>query len=92
MTTLSELVAQREEIEQRIAAIKKEERNSALAQARSIIESFELTADELFGSKSGAAKKKLAPKYRDPATGKTWSGKGPTPKWLEGKNKQDFLI
>ena len=91
MTTLAELVAQREEIEQRIAAVKKEERSNAIAQARSIIESYELTVDELFGRKSSAAKK-LPPKYRVPETGKTWSGKGPTPRWLEGKNREEFLI
>ena len=92
MTTLAELVAQREELDQRIDSIKKEERNNALVQALSIIECYQLTVDELFGAKSSGAKKKLPAKYRDPETGKTWSGKGPTPKWLEGKDRNEFLI
>jgi DNA-binding protein H-NS len=29
--------------------------------------------------------------YRDPATGNTWTGRGPTPQWLKG-HKDDFLI
>lgn len=29
--------------------------------------------------------------YRDPATGKTWSGKGRQPGWIEG-NKDEYLI
>jgi DNA-binding protein H-NS len=35
---------------------------------------------------------KVAPKYKDPETGATWTGRGITPKWLAGKNKADFLI
>jgi DNA-binding protein H-NS len=35
---------------------------------------------------------KVAPKYKDPETGATWTGRGISPKWLAGKNKADFLI
>ena len=49
------------------------------------------------------AKKKAAanpagiPKYRDPASGKTWTGHGKSPAWItiginKGKSKEDFLI
>lgn len=34
-----------------------------------------------------------APKYRDPATGATWSGRGRAPAWLAGaKDRKAFLI
>lgn len=38
-----------------------------------------------------------AMKYRDPATGAGWTGRGPTPKWLkelcvDGVTKDDFLV
>ncbi|SKD00134.1 DNA-binding protein H-NS [Burkholderia sp. YR290] len=34
-----------------------------------------------------------APKYRDPRTGSTWSGRGPAPAWLAGaKDRSKFLI
>ncbi|WP_277182765.1 H-NS family nucleoid-associated regulatory protein [Caballeronia sp. BR00000012568055] len=34
-----------------------------------------------------------APKYRDPASGATWSGRGPAPAWLAAaKNRDDYLI
>jgi DNA-binding protein H-NS len=41
--------------------------------------------------------RKVAPKYRDPATGETWAGRGARPRWLvarlkTGKKPQDFLI
>jgi DNA-binding protein H-NS len=35
---------------------------------------------------------KVAPKYKDPETGATWTGRGISPKWLAGKSKADFLI
>jgi DNA-binding protein H-NS len=31
-------------------------------------------------------------KYRDDATGQTWTGRGRAPKWLEGKDKNQYLI
>ena len=43
------------------------------------------------------AKRKVAPKYKDPQSGATWSGRGLTPKWLVEKEKagakrEEFLI
>ncbi len=39
----------------------------------------------------------VAPKYRDPATGSTWSGRGRMPLWLAaaveaGRSRDEFLI
>jgi hypothetical protein len=36
--------------------------------------------------------KRVAPKYRDPKTGATWSGRGARAKWLVGKKLSDYLI
>ncbi len=46
---------------------------------------------------SANAGKKVAPKYRNPATGDTWSGRGLKPKWLAaalaaGRSLSDFAI
>ncbi|SAK45214.1 histone family protein nucleoid-structuring protein H-NS [Caballeronia pedi] len=35
------------------------------------------------GSKKGAAKSKLPPKYRDPVSGATWSGHARPPAWIK---------
>lgn len=42
--------------------------------------------------KSAAPKKIVAPKYRDPKSGATWTGRGREPLWLKGKSKEKFLI
>ena len=45
------------------------------------------------GIKEQVEKKgKHPPKYRDPVTGKTWSGYGKPPNWIKGKNFADFRI
>lgn len=46
------------------------------------------------GSKqvSKAPRKPVEVKYKDEATGYTWTGRGRAPKWLEGKDKNKYLI
>jgi DNA-binding protein H-NS len=95
MTNITDLLAQKEAIEQQIKDLRKNEREGAIAKAREIIAEFDLTADDLFAKGAKAAKGtrgKAAPKYIDPATGKTWTGRGKPPLWIAGKNKDDYLI
>ena len=42
--------------------------------------------------KSGPVRAPLAPKYRNPETGETWSGRGKAPRWIDPANKEKFLI
>lgn len=92
MTTIAELLAQKEAIEQQIAEIRKNERADAIARARAIVAEFELTADDLFSSKTIRVKKQVNAKYRNPETGETWTGRGRAPLWLVDKNRDDYLI
>lgn len=54
--------------------------------------------DDLFNLKpSKRPVKKVPPKYRDPKTGKTWSGRGMKPVWFRealasGASKESLLI
>jgi len=46
---------------------------------------------------ANAAKRAVAPKYRHPQTGETWSGRGKAPRWLaaeeaNGATRDSFLI
>ncbi|MCY1537056.1 H-NS histone family protein [compost metagenome] len=46
---------------------------------------------------ANAAKRAVAPKYRHPQTGETWSGRGKAPRWLAaeeaaGATRDSFLI
>jgi DNA-binding protein H-NS len=49
------------------------------------------------GNGRGLKGRKVAPKYRDPKTGETWSGRGAPARWLtayekQGKKRDSFLI
>jgi len=49
------------------------------------------------GRPATAAKRAVAPKYRHPQTGETWSGRGKAPRWLAaeeagGATRDSFLI
>lgn len=35
---------------------------------------------------------RAAPKYWNPETGATWSGRGRAPLWISGKNRSQFLL
>lgn len=94
---LKELIAQKQALEEQIAQARKQESSNALAQVKSLVAEFGFTADDIFSGRSKSAsgvKKgtKVAPKYRDPVTGATWTGRGIAPRWLTGKNKDDFKI
>ena len=90
MTTLAELLAQREALERLINETQKQEKKAAIAQVKEIITQHELTADDLFGKQKATAR--VEAKYKDPETGATWSGRGRAPKWLEGKTRAEFAI
>lgn len=63
---------------------------------RELMDAHNLSPSDLDESnkKTTQVKKKgtVQAKYRDPDTGATWTGRGLTPLWLDGRNKEDFLI
>jgi DNA-binding protein H-NS len=92
-----ELLQKREALEQEIAQARQSEIASAVAKVRELVAEYGLTAQDIFpgrGGKTGAVKavSKVAAKYRDAATGQTWTGRGKAPKWIEGKDRTPFVI
>lgn len=105
MSSLQELLAQRAEIEKKIADAQREERATAIAEIKRLMAEFGLTAADIAGRTPSArpaspgpkAGGKVAPKYRNGATGETWTGRGLQPKWLKaalasGAKLEDFTI
>lgn len=90
---LQELLEQKRLLDEKIENARKAARGQAIEQALNLITTFQLTPEDLFSStKKGKAKSKAPPKYRDPETGKTWTGRGVAPSWLKDKNRDDYLI
>lgn len=104
MPSLQDLLAQRAEIEKRIADVQREERANAVAKVKAMMAEFGLTAADIAGkapagraSTAGKSTGKVAPKYRNAATGETWTGRGLQPKWLKaalaaGAKIEDFAL
>ena len=42
--------------------------------------------------KSSNERLQIAPLYRGPATGATWSGRGTEPAWIKGRDRQAFKV
>ena len=95
MTTYKSLLAQREVLNKQIEEAKKAESTAAIARARELVAQYEMTVEDVFAknvSKKGKKTGSVAPKYRDPQTGKTWSGRGKPPLWISGKDRSQFVI
>jgi len=95
MTAYKDLLAQREALNKQIEEARKTEIESAIAKARELVAEYGLTADDVFAKAASKAGKKIgtvAPKYRDPQTGATWTGRGREPLWIAGKNRSSFTI
>lgn len=97
MATLQELIAQREALEKLIQDTRQTELADAITKVKALMAEYGLTQADLFGATREAKKakpegSKVAAKYRDPVSGKEWSGRGLAPKWLQGREKSEFLI
>jgi DNA-binding protein H-NS len=102
VTTLQELLAQKEALERRIEQTKKDERGAAVNKVRALMAEYGLTLADLGAKspakgKSGRSSGKVPAKYRNASTGESWSGRGLQPRWLKaalasGKKLSDFSV
>ena len=95
MSTYSEIQAQIAELTRQAEAARSSELASAKSQIFAIMKEYGLTAADLGGSqkaKNSKVREPIAIKYKDPQSGATWTGRGRAPLWLNGKNKDDFLV
>ena len=76
-----------EEDEKEIEATRRQEKVDAVSKVRDLMSQYGLTIADLTtkGASKGSGTKggKVAVKYRNAATGDTWSGRGLQPKWLK---------
>ncbi|TDF24598.1 H-NS histone family protein [Delftia tsuruhatensis] len=91
MTEYQNLLARKAELDVQIAQAQAERKAEGVAAARALIQEYGLTAADVFPQ--GKAKSSVGvPKYRDPATGATWTGRGKPPNWINGKDRAPFAL
>jgi DNA-binding protein H-NS len=94
MSSYKDLLVQREQLDKQIKEAIAREKIDGITKAKLIIEQYNLSASDLFSRKAGVkiTGNKVAPKYRNPANGETWTGRGKAPKWIEGRDRSNYLI
>ncbi len=84
MSNYKALLDQKAALDAQIADALKIEKAGAIEQARALAAQYGLTAADVFPPASTKAAGNVgAPKYRDPATGVTWTGRGKPPLWIK---------
>jgi len=105
MATYKQLLAEKKELETQLLDMRATEISGVIDQIHALMAEYDLTVDDIAlkrrrgrpagaaGKAKAAAKEKqpLPPKYMNPKTGATWSGRGRAPAWL-GKKLGRFLI
>ena len=87
--SLDELRKRLQAIQAEIERREQEEREKGLEQIKAIAEKIGLDLSQLSGKKQG--KKKVEAKYKGP-NGELWTGRGRAPKWMQGKDPEQFRI
>jgi DNA-binding protein H-NS len=97
MSSYKELLEQREKLEKQIEEVKAREFAIVVEEIKQKMSDYGIALADLDNSarvKPGKVRVRsgVAPKYRDPDTGSTWSGRGKPPRWIVGKDREQYLI
>jgi DNA-binding protein H-NS len=93
-----ELQAKIADLQAQAEQVRREERQQAIDMAKTMISTYDITAKDLGLDKAPKVKtgpkpgNKVAAKYRDPQSGATWSGRGKTPRWINGADRSQYAI
>jgi DNA-binding protein H-NS len=93
MNDYKTLLQQKAELEARIAEVMKTEKAGAVAEVRNLVQQYQLTEQDVFPARGPKTRGSVgAPKFRDPESGATWTGRGKPPNWIQGKIRANYLI
>lgn len=95
MTSYAEYVEQIAKLQSLAEAARKDELSGAIKTIKDLMQLHGITVEDLSsGTRAKPAKVKgtVAPQFKNPETGETWTGRGRAPRWLDGKDKKEFRI
>ena len=95
MTTYAEYVEQIAKLQSLAEAARQNEITGAVQQIKSLMQQYGITVADLSSTRSAKvskAKATVAAQFKNPETGETWTGRGRAPRWLDGKDREQFRI
>ncbi|KAF1060778.1 H-NS histone family protein (plasmid) [Burkholderia gladioli] len=92
-----ELCAELEALQGQVEEARQAELHQVVVDIRKRAEAYGLTAADIFGSLPRAGQRiRRAPaavRYRDPDTGRTWSGRGRQPQWIaQAADREQYRV
>ncbi len=94
MASYKDLQSQIEKLQKQADQAREKEVASVVAQIRTMMNDYGIQPADL--GISARRRRKSAtpavPKFQNPQTGETWTGRGRAPKWIEGKDRTKFAI
>ncbi len=82
-------------LEAQARAQERQHRSDVLRAMRELLLQYGFKPAELGAvraSKNTGGRAHIAPLYRDPESGATWSGRGTEPAWIKGRDRQVFKV
>ncbi|WP_321875849.1 H-NS histone family protein [Burkholderia cenocepacia] len=97
MESYKDLKAELDELMVKVEFARKVEISDVVMEIRRKISEYKLEPKDIFPfldkGRDGGDRNRRVPKYMDPQTGATWSGRGRPPRWiLEAENRDKFLL
>lgn len=94
MASYEELKSQIAKLESLAEQARQQELGEAKAKIRELMAKYGLSPNDLIENPTQPKREvqRVPPKYKDPDSGKTWTGRGRRPAWAEGKNLAELLI
>jgi len=94
MASYKDLQSQIEKLTKQAEQAREKEVSSVVNQIRAMMTEYGIQPSDL--GISARRKRRTGPvappKYQNPQTGDTWTGRGRAPKWIDGKDRTKFLI
>ena len=95
MTSYAEYVEQIAKLQSLAEAARKDEISGAIQKIKELMQLHGITVEDLAAggrAKPAKAKGTVAAQFKNQETGETWTGRGRAPRWLDGKDKEQFRI
>lgn len=96
MKTYSDLISEFERLKKDIDSVREYEAKLIAERVMALLYESGIDIKKIFGVATGElpheGRPKIRPKYWNPETGTTWSGRGKTPRWLVGQDRDKFRI